>query len=234
MTDRIIGSGCLSGARTHGQSPFNFGLVLLNQGDCPPISRSLSFFNLANASSTPCDQLANSCSFTISSKKSNNSIEIVTFNDFLLRFISPMYNTTLHKILNIVQVVLCTARHCFAGVPRNEVKRNDSGRSDVHDDEHDHLAVSGEEHDLRHTSEAHINTDRGSRGTASDVGANGDVRGQFLHQHRIGRRSLQATSPRDRGIFITSPGRSAGEGRGHTGGDQGPGMGVPLIAEVES
>lgn len=104
--------------------PFNvFGLQVLQRGGNSPNSLSLSFLSLDNASSTPCDQLANSCSLTISSRNSKRSYEIVTLRDFLLRFISPIQNQTLHKFLNICQVLLCSTKQCFVGLAKYETNQ---------------------------------------------------------------------------------------------------------------
>lgn len=88
------------------------GVQLLRSG-VPKIPHclSFSFFNLANASSTPCDQLANSCSWTPLSRNSKRSCEIVMFRDFLLRFVTTMQNKILHELLNNTQINLCTANN---------------------------------------------------------------------------------------------------------------------------
>lgn len=78
------------------------------------LSPFISFLSLANASSMPCDQLANSCSWTPFSKNSKRSCEIVTFRDFLLRFVTTIQNQTLHKFLNNTQINIGTAKEYFA------------------------------------------------------------------------------------------------------------------------
>ena len=104
------------GFRKYGLPPLSsqFGTHL---GGSPPISRSFSFFRRARASSTPWDQLANSCSWTMWSRNSNRSSEIVTFRDFLLRFVTTIYNTVTHTSLNINTILLCSAKINFAEVP---------------------------------------------------------------------------------------------------------------------
>ncbi len=103
--------------KNNGVSPFDvLGLRLLQRGGAPP---SFSFFSLANASSIPCDQLANSCSFTPLSRNSKRSSEIVTLSDFLLRFVTTIQNQDLHDVLNIAKFNLCTAKKKFAGALKN-------------------------------------------------------------------------------------------------------------------
>ena len=116
--------------------------VQLFRSSTPKIPQGLSsfsFLNLANASSTPCDQLANSCSFTPSSRNSNRSCEIVMFNDFLLRFVTTIHYKELHKFLNKTQHNLCSAKKIFAGVLQNGKTQtiSASSRTDTHGRDND-------------------------------------------------------------------------------------------------
>lgn len=96
----------------------------------PRCLSSLSFFNLANASSMPCDQLANSCSFTPLSKNSKRSSEIVMLRDFLLRFVTTIHCKEIHKFLNNAQTNLCSAKNIFAGTPNDKINSLSASSAD--------------------------------------------------------------------------------------------------------